>query len=227
MTVAFQILAGFLWAQTPVPPQGGILLDAVAAVVDREVITRSDVERTARVSLARQGGRVAAARVELDHRLETAVLQQLVVEELVLLDARREQTYPETDQDVLIGAARIKSQFSSEGEFLEFLQAAQIPEADFMEMMRREARVGRRVAEHMDATPPTEAEVRQVVAEKAELRALPPKVAAEQARQYLLHMKQGESAATYVERLRERAHVRVVAKYGATLPAPPPRSHVP
>jgi hypothetical protein len=169
-----------------------VLLDGVAAVVEREVITRSDVERAARVLLVRRGG-TAGVSAPVDDGLRAAVLDLLVAEELVVLDGRRRHRWPDTDENAARLAASVRARFASEQEFQAFLRTSQVPESDFLEMMRRGARVEWLV----------EAEVRLARA-TPEGRTQDPT----------------DVVAAYVSRLRARTPVRVVARFGALPPGP-------
>ncbi|MEW5854550.1 MAG: SurA N-terminal domain-containing protein [Myxococcota bacterium] len=189
-------------------PEGAVLLDGVAAVVDREVITRSDVERSARLALLRRGGAAEGLRAPVDDGLRAAVLNLLIVEELVLLDGRRRQRFPETDEDVRRHATAVRARFASDAQFEEFLRATQLPEPEFMEMMRREARVDRLVGEQMAGATVTDDDVARLVAEHPELQGHP-----DEARAAALHARRQQAAFEYVEHLRKNANIRVVARY--------------
>jgi len=194
----------------PIPPEA-VLLDGVAAVVEREVITRSDVERSARLALARKGGMVAA-RMALDDALRDAVLNMLIVEELVLLDARRNQRFPETDEQVALQAARVRSLFKTDDDFTEFLKFAQLTENEFLERMRREVRVDLILAEHMGAAVITDEEIAEAVKAHPELRTDDANLTRLRARQHLQQQRANDSALAYISTLRARTSIKIIGQ---------------
>lgn len=194
----------------PIPPNA-VLLDGVAAVVEREVITRSDVERSARLALARKGG-MQAARMQTDDALRDAILNMLVVEELVLLDARRNQRFPETDEQVALQAARVRALFRSDEEFHAFLTLAQMTENEFLERMRREVRVDLILAEHMASGPITDDEIAFVLQSRPDLRSDDVTMSRMRARAVIQQQRQNASAVAYIDALRARTAIKIVER---------------
>lgn len=208
------MLALWLCLATQVAPPGTVLLDGVAAQVERELILRSDVERSARLQLARAGGGLAAARVALDDKLLVAVLNLLIVEELVDLDCRRKQRYPETEAQVNEQAQKVKDAFQSDEEFQEFLRRMRMAEGDFQELMRREVRVNLLLSEQMRGAPVSDEELEHALAENAALKALAASQGKHKAREALVQRRAEDRAAEYVEALKRQTAVKVVARFG-------------
>lgn len=193
---------------SPVPPDA-VLLDGVAAVVEREVITRSDVERAARLAMARKGG-IRGARTPPPDALRDAVLNQLIIEELVLLDARRSQKFPETDEQVALRAAAVRALFGTDEEFGAFLRLAQMTENEFLERMRREVRVGLILDEHAGAGTITDDEIALTLRQHPELRGDDGNAARLKARSLLQQQRASESRIAYIDGLRARTPIKII-----------------
>ncbi len=81
-------------------------VDAVAAVIERRVVTRSEIEAEARLVLLERAGPEAASGV-LDRQLLGAVLDSVVAQELLALEARRTGVaVREIDIDKTVGDVR-------------------------------------------------------------------------------------------------------------------------
>jgi hypothetical protein len=92
-------------AQAPAP-SGRIPVDAVAAVIERRVVTTSEVDAEARLVLLEKAGPEIAAG-PIDDKLRAVVLDTIVAQELLALQARRTGvTVRETDIDKLLVAQR-------------------------------------------------------------------------------------------------------------------------
>jgi hypothetical protein len=106
-------LAGGATAQAPEGARAGeaqrTLIDGVAAVVERRVITTSEVEAEARLVLLERAGPEVALR-RLDPELVAAVLDTIVAQELLALEARRSGVVTrEVDIDKAVGSLRAKA----------------------------------------------------------------------------------------------------------------------
>lgn len=189
-------------------PQGALLLDRVAAVVDREVITVSDVERAARIQLARRGGGADAARVPLGPDLMDAVLNLLIAEELVLQDGRRRGVVPDADEQTQRAAAAFRRQMGDEGA-LAFVQALHLTDTDWLEHLRREAQVELLLREQLRGVTVTDAEVVELVRKVPELLALPPEEGRRQARALLEQQASEKRTVEHMESLRLQASIRI------------------
>ena len=84
---AIVIMASSTFAQAPSSPAREPI-DGVAAVVERRVVTTSEVRAEARLVLLERAGAEAAGG-RLDAALEKAVLDSMVAQELLALEARR------------------------------------------------------------------------------------------------------------------------------------------
>ena len=123
-----------LLATQPASTSGRTLVDAVAAVVERRVITMSEVEAEARLVLLERAG-PAAAEAALDSALLDRILDVIVVQELLALDARRTGVaVREVDIDARVGAVRAR--FGAPDDARVFLAQHAIDE----ELLRTRAR---------------------------------------------------------------------------------------
>ncbi len=213
------LLALGVLAQVVIPPQA-VLMDGVAAVVDREIITRSDVDRAARIQLARSGGGAYAARAPLDDGLRAAVLNLLIVEELITLECRRKQRFPETDEAVAAQAQKVKAAFPSDAAFEEFLRTLSMPEGDFLDLMRREVRVDLALAQVIKAVPAvTDAELDAQAALDPKLKDILTQHGRKPARDALYRRRCEDRAFQHVETLKKQTAVKVVPRFVASTPA--------
>lgn len=189
------------------PPQG-VLLDGVAAVVEREVITRSEVDRAARISMVRHGAGLEAASATVDGGLMNAVLNMLVAEELVLQDGRRRRVAPEADDEVGRRAALFRARVGGDRAYQEFLRRTHSSEAEMQEVFRREARVDVLLSARMDAPVPLEDEVTALVRATPALQAMGATRARLHARDLLMQKARDEAAQRYIQELRAKTVLR-------------------
>lgn len=108
LAVAGALLGAALTAQAGAAPSARVPLDGVAAVVERRVITTSEVEAEARLVLLEKAGPDVALG-PLDPRLLAAVLDTVVAQELLALEARRTGVaVREMDIDKTVTAVRAR-----------------------------------------------------------------------------------------------------------------------
>ncbi|MBI5496529.1 MAG: hypothetical protein HY904_16020 [Deltaproteobacteria bacterium] len=202
-----------LVAAAAAPSPRAVLVDGVAALVEREVITRSDVDRAARVHLVRRGGDLGATRVSLEDGLRAAVMNLLVVEELVTQDCRRRQRFPETDEKVQAYVNDLKAALGGDDAYQEFLRRLQMPENDLLDLARREVRLDSALAEVMAGPAPTDGDLEATARADAEFRALLKDKGTEAARAVLARRRGEARAVAHIDSLRNRTPVKLVARW--------------
>jgi hypothetical protein len=144
-------LALFLLMLAPrgeVPP--GILIDRVIAIVDKEVITNSELAREARVALVlREDARVAAS--ELSPEILRSFLEFLVDQVVIAGQARRvggvDVRSDEVDREIDHFAGR----FSSVDAYRAFMRRFDISETALGDILRRDLRNERYITQRMRA----------------------------------------------------------------------------
>jgi hypothetical protein len=135
-----------LVAALGVPP--GTLIDRVVAVVDKEVVSQSELLVEARVALAQHEGEAAAA-TDLDEPALKAFLEWLVSQILVSAQARRlgaaEVTAAEVERDL----QALTQSFSSPDAYRAFLRRFDISEDRLRNILERDRRNERFIADRM------------------------------------------------------------------------------
>lgn len=195
-------------------------VDSVAAVVERRVITLSELEAEARLALLLRAPPGAdqpePGSDALDSKLRAAVLQTMVAHELLALEARRRGLVVR-EADVDAAVAQVKARFAGPEAARAWLARAGADE----ELLRGRARRDLLAAAHLQGAladlKVTDEEARaylEIDLEIAADRPLPERVAA--ARAALLGARREERTAQLVAELARGVEVRIVAA------APPP-----
>ncbi len=126
----------------------GTLVDRVVAVVDKQVITESELLVETRIALAqREGEQIAAA--DLDPKLLDKFLDYLIDQVLLSSQARRfgTQEIPEADIDKAV--QQFANAFRSRESYQAFLRRFDIDEASLRNIMQRNLRNDRYIKERM------------------------------------------------------------------------------
>jgi len=135
-----------LVASLAAPP--GTLIDRVVAVVDKEVVTQSELLVEARVALAQREGEAAAA-TDLDEPALKAFLEWLVSQILVSAQARRlgaaEVTAAEVERDL----QALAQSFSSPDAYRAFLRRFDVSEDRLRHILERNRRNERFIGDRM------------------------------------------------------------------------------
>lgn len=203
-------------------------MDSVAAVVERRVITLSEVEAEARLALllrAEPGAdQPELPRSALDEQLRRAVLQTMVAHELLALEARRRGLVVR-EADVDAAVAQVKARFAGPEAARAWLSRAAIDE----ELLRGRARRDLLAAAHLQGAlaelKVSDEEARaylEIDLELAADRPLPERIAA--ARNALLTARREERTAQLVAEIGRGVEVRIVS---ANAPGAPPSSTPP
>lgn len=164
----------------------GTLIDRVTAVVDAEVLTESELLVEARVVLARQGPDGAAKPV--DRAFLVSVREYVVNQILIANQARRVGVVEIPESEVAGALARFEQGFASAAVYRAFLRRFGISEARLQEIIRRDLRNERYLAQRLRS--------RLGVAEAGR----PERMA--------------EEVKKFVEELRQRARIRLLGSNG-------------
>ena len=128
------------------PP--GMLVDRVVAVVDKQVLTQSELLIEARVALAlREGGDAAAA--DLDEPIVRAFLDYVVNQMLVSAQARRLGAEQVAGSEVDREVQRFADLFRSSDAYRAFLRRFDVSEEALRHILERNLRNQRFIADRM------------------------------------------------------------------------------
>lgn len=130
------------------PP--GVLVDRVIAVVDKEVITHSELMREARVALIlREGEHTAYS--GLSEELLAPFLDYLVNQLIIAGQARRLGSIEISDEEVDVAVENFVQRFRTRAAYEAFLRRFDISEAALRNILRRDLTNERYIAERMRA----------------------------------------------------------------------------
>ena len=131
-------------------PVGGTLVDQIIAVVDKEVVTRSELVSEARIALAYRGGETSE-NAALDDQFLKDFRDYLINQLVIAAQARRlgaaEVSEPEVDEEV----ERFASGFASAAAYELFLQRYDIAVETLRATLRRDLRNARFIDQRMRA----------------------------------------------------------------------------
>jgi hypothetical protein len=137
-----------LLAALALPP--GKLVDRAIAVVDKEVITHSELLREARVALVmREGANVGAA--HLPTELLADFLRYLVDQVIIANQARRLGGIAISEAEVDGAVETFAQRFSSPAAYSAFLRRFDIPREALRDILRRDLRNERYIEQRMRA----------------------------------------------------------------------------
>jgi len=122
-------------------PEGRIL-DQVVAVIEGQVLTRSELEFETRVALVQQGA-LQAAFARLDEEALKGGLELAINMRLQVLSADRLEAFPAEKAEVEARLARFRASFESEDAFLAFLARAGADLKLLTEVLERRVRAER------------------------------------------------------------------------------------
>lgn len=127
----------------------GTRIDRVIAVVDREVITETELVIEARLALARRGAVRSAAR-PIDNRFLDSFLEYLISQLLVSTQARRVASTAVSDEEVDSEVERFADKFPSRTAYAAFLRRFDVSEDRLRASILRDLRNGAYVARRMN-----------------------------------------------------------------------------
>ena len=190
-----------------------LLVDAVAAVVERRVITRSEVDVEARLTLVERGAATPLG-VPLDDAFRAAMLEALLVEELLALEARRTAGIVVREVDVDAALQRLRARLDDEGGYETFLLRSALDEEALRAILRRQLMVRALLGRWLQTTPPADAD-----ALAAWVRAHPG-ATDDDGRAALRHAAEERVVGTHIEALKRASDWRVVAPWARGAAAP-------
>jgi hypothetical protein len=195
-------------------PAEPVLLDGVAAIVGRRVITRTEVDTEGRIVLVGRAGARGLAQ-PLDDAFRKSVLDYLVVQELLVQEARRQHGLAVAESDVDRGVAQFKSRFGDDEAFRAFLDDTGADEDAVRTIVRRDQTVQQLLARVLEMPPLTPDEVRRHILAHPELMPGASDATRERAaREALDKARREKRFERYVAELKTRTPVRIVAKLG-------------
>ncbi|MEO1170973.1 MAG: hypothetical protein AAFX94_02825, partial [Myxococcota bacterium] len=124
-------------------------LDRVIAVVDREVITESELVLEARLALARRGATRSASQ-PIDERFLASFLDYLINQLLVSTQARRVASTEVSDDEVAAEIERFADKFPTRTAFDSFLQDFDVSDDRLRASILRDLRNGVYVTRRMN-----------------------------------------------------------------------------
>lgn len=190
------------------------LVDGVAAVVGRRVITRTDVDTEGRVVLVNRAG-MKGLEQPIDDAFRRSVLDYMVVQELLVQEAQRVHGVVIPESEVDKGLAAFKGRFGDDDAFRAFLGSVGADEEGVRTIVRRDLTVQALLSRVLVAKTPEDDEIRRWLegstpflpgaAQETRVRAAKDAIVREQREQLFV---------AYVEELKGRTEVRVVAAFG-------------
>jgi hypothetical protein len=142
------VTALLLAASLVAPP--GVLVDRVIAVVDKEVITHSELMREARVALIVREGEHTAYN-DLSEELLAPFLDYLVNQVIIAGQARRLGSIEISDEEVEVAVETFVQRFRTRAAYEAFLRRFDISEAALRNILRRDLTNERYIAQRMRA----------------------------------------------------------------------------
>lgn len=201
-------------------PTAFVLVDGVAAVVDRRVLTLREVDLEARIILVRRAGE-GGARQALDDDLRRGVLSYLVVQELLAAEARRTPGLLVREADVDKGVATFRARFLEDASYARFLAVHGVDEEELRAVIRRDLLVEALLAKVLGAPEVVaDADADAYLAAHPDLAAGAPWDERRQAaRDAVRRERRDRRFAAYVEERKRDVDVRLLAPYAAPAPA--------
>jgi hypothetical protein len=197
-------------------PAEPALVDGVAAVVGRRVITRTEVETEGRIVLVNRAGSRGAAQ-PIDDAFRRSVLEYLVVQELLVQEARRQHGIVVAETEVDRGVATFKGRFADEAAFRRFLVDSGSDEEVVRTIVRRDLTVQRLVSRLLDKEGPRDDDVRRYLLAHPEFMAGSSTQTRERtAKEKLTRERREARFGAFVDELKRKQEVRIVARFEPT-----------
>jgi hypothetical protein len=130
----------------PDPLAGARLVDGVVALIGKRIVTLSQLEQDARVSLANHG-EIAEAYQPLDDRALASALDYLINQELVAGEARRLEVFEVSQAEIDAEEKSLSQRFHWPESLNSFLARFSIAESELQAILRRGLRA-RRYLDH-------------------------------------------------------------------------------
>ena len=213
------MIALVVWCAAQVAaPAERVALDAVAAVVDRRVITVSEVQAEARLALLDKAG-PPAAEGSLDAQLLRTVRDHVLTQELLAIEARRTASAPMKEGVVDARVQALRERFASSEAAAAFFARYGIDDELLRARARRDLMVQALLSEQLARVErPSDDDVRRALgagaAEDVEAMA--------RVRDDLARQRREAAFAALIERLKREIDVRVVATFDEERDGPAP-----
>ncbi len=190
---------------------GATLIDSVAAIVGRRVITLSQLEAEARIALATHGP-VEAAEAPLDPAVLGSTLDYVISQDLVEEEASRLGVFPVTAADCELAEERLAARFPTHAAFERFLVRFGIDAERLRASVRRTLRAERYLQHQLG--PQAQPSDLEIAAWQARHPAAGPAAQARATARALLSREKYQALTTALVRdLRARADVRILAGF--------------
>lgn len=214
LVVGWLLLAPVAVAQS-VAPQGaeGRILDQVVAVIENQVLTLSELDFEARVTLVLQGG-VGAAERTLDDETRRRALELTINQRLLVMGADRLQAFAVDRSEVEARLRAFRERFQSEPELLGFLARNDADLGQLTSVLERNVRAERILDSRVRLrSQVSEVELRRYYQAHAAELGGPYEAVRESLRKKLVRERYTELAAAEFAQVRAHARVRRVALF--------------
>lgn len=185
------------------------VVERVVAVVDQRVITMSEVERVARLEIARRKGQVAITEVLPPDYLED-VRRHLISDSLLVAEANRFGATAPTALELGAVETQLRERFATAAAYVNFLQVLPFKEDEVRDYLRRDLWVNKfiesKLRARIEITPMDRTKYRADHPDAASWN--DKDVNAEITREQLV-----EKSRAYLLDLCERAEVRVIGRF--------------
>lgn len=132
-----KVVAFILFAAAALPK--GTQIDRVILVVDKEVVTYSELLVETRISLLLQQGEQSAT-ADLTYEIVNAFRELLINQMLIATQARRVGTFDVSEEDVEVELDAFARRFRSPDAYLAFLRRFDISDVTLKNILRRNLR---------------------------------------------------------------------------------------
>lgn len=192
-----------------------ILIDGVAAVVGRRVLTLREVDAEGRMILIQRAGAQGADR-EMDDAFRRSVLEYLIVQELLVQEARRGYGIVIREADIEVELNGLQTKFESPEAFQKATSQLGLSEENLRATFRRELIVKAFLNQVLDfETEISNREAATYLREHQGALADVPDASKVQAAKRALRMQLRDAQFTrLVAELRRNQEIRVIAAYG-------------
>ncbi len=214
LVLGWLLLAPLAVAQpTALQATEGRILDQVVAVIEHQVLTQSELDFEARVTLVLQGG-VGAAERPLDDETRKRALELTINQRLLVMAADRLQAFPADRSEVEARLRAFRERFASEPELLGFLARQDADLGQLTAVLERSVRAERILDSRVRLrSQVSEVDLRRYYQAHATELGGPYEAVRESLRKKLVRERYTELAAAEFAQVRAHARVRRVAPF--------------
>jgi peptidyl-prolyl cis-trans isomerase SurA len=198
------VLALFIHFSGMMPDASAELVDRVAAAVNNDVITLSELRQVLTFNAA-LGGKADGRRVEAE------TLQGIINRRLLLQEAYRLKVAEVSEQDIAAEVGRLRQRLGTEASYREFLARTDLTEAQLMKLLGERLLVERFVEKKISLFARVNREDVQAYFNEhpGEFKGKRLAEVQKQIMAVLSEQKEGQQLDQYVEELRSRAFIRI------------------